>query len=293
MGDFSAARSLGGGTGIKQKDALFGINILLSFVRPVHPFTMKATVLLAALMLTQSFAARSDAKDPRLFEMRTYHAAAGKLDDLHARFRNHTTKLFEKHRMTNIGYWVPVENSDNVLIYVLAFANREARDASFKAFGADPEWQKAAKESEANGKLVTKVDQLFLTATDFSPEVKPSTGAPDRVFELRTYTATPGNLATLHARFRDYTMALFAKHGMTNLFYWQLAPGQPGVDNTLVYLLAHPSVEAAKVSFDAFRADPDWIAAKKASEDKGGGSLTLPDGVKSVFMKATDYSPLR
>ena len=293
MGDFSAPRSLGSGTGIKQKAPLSGINILLSFVRPVHLLTMKATVLLATLMLTQPFAARSAAKDTRLFEMRTYHAAAGKLDDLHARFRNHTTKLFEKHGMTNIGYWVPVENADNLLIYVLAFPSREARDASFKAFGADPEWQKTAKESEVDGKLVTKVDQLFLTATDFSPEVKPATGAGDRVFELRTYTATPGNLPTLHARFRDYTMALFAKHGMTNLFYWQLAPGQPGVDTTLVYLLAHPSVEAAKVSFDAFRDDPDWIAAKKASEDKGGGSLTVPDGVKSVFMKATDYSPLR
>jgi hypothetical protein len=86
-------------------------------------------------------------------------------------------------------------------------------------------------------------------------------------------------------------MALFTKHGMTNLFYWQLLPDQPNAENTLVYMLAHPSVDAAKTSWDAFRADPDWIAAKKASEEKGGGSLTIPDGVKSVFLKATDYSP--
>ena len=113
------------------------------------------------------------------------------------------------------------------------------------------------------------------------------------MFELRTYTTTPGNLPGLHARFRDHTLALFTKHGMTNLFYWQLTPDQKGADNTLAYLLAHASVDAAKASFDAFRADPDWVAAKKASEDKGGGSLTTPDGVKSVFMKATDYSPTR
>jgi len=56
-------------------------------------------------------------------------------------------------------------------------------------------------------------------------------------------------------------------------------------------MLAHNSVDAAKASFEAFRADPDWIAAKNASEEKGGGSLTIPDGVKSVFLKATDYSP--
>src|SRR6476661_752186 len=128
-----------------------------------------------ALLPTADAQERSE----RVYEMRIYWAPEGKLDDLNARFRNHTVKLFEKHGMTNIGYWVPIENSDNELIYVLAFPNREARDASFKAFGADPDWQKAAKESEANGKLVTKVDQLFMNATDFSPQAKPSTGTGD------------------------------------------------------------------------------------------------------------------
>jgi hypothetical protein len=145
-----------------------------------------------------------------------------------------------------------------------------------------------------NGKLVAKVEQLFMTPTDFSPEIKTApAGAAERVFELRTYTTTQGNLPALHDRFRDHTIALFARHGMTNLFYWKLLPDQKDAENTLVYLLAHASVDAAKTSFDAFRADPDWIAAKKASEEKAGGSLTVPDGVKSVFMKATDYSPLR
>src|SRR5258708_10891338 len=74
-------------------------------------------------------------KDTRLFEMRIYYAAPGKLDALHARFRDHTLKLFEKHGMTNIGYWVPVDNTDNKLIYILAFPDREAREKAFKAFG--------------------------------------------------------------------------------------------------------------------------------------------------------------
>jgi hypothetical protein len=80
---------------------------------------------------------------------------------------------------------------------------------------------------------------------------------------------------------------------MTNIGYWVLATGQPGADNTLIYLLAHSSVESGKASFETFRADPDWVAAKKASEEKAGGSLTIPDGVKSVLMTATDYSPMR
>src|SRR5438552_18720490 len=103
-------------------------------------------------------------KDTRLFEMRIYYAAPGKLDALHARFRDHTVKLFEKHGMTNIGYWVPIDNADNKLIYVLAFPDRAARDKAFKSFGADPDWQKASKESEQDGKLVTKVENIFLTA---------------------------------------------------------------------------------------------------------------------------------
>lgn len=254
---------------------------------------MKFLPLFTALMLAASLAASAADKDPRVFEMRTYFAAPGKLDDLNARFRNHTVKLFEKHGMTNLGYWMPIENPDNKLIYVLAFPSREARDASFKAFGADEAWKKARAESEANGKLVAKVESVFLSATDFSPQIQPTTGKGERVFELRTYTTTPNNLPLLDARFRDHTVALFAKHGMTNLFYWHLLPDQPAAENTLIYLLAHASQDAAKASFAAFRANPDWVAAKKASEEKGGGSLTVPDGVKSLFLKATDYSPTR
>ncbi len=256
---------------------------------------MKTLSLLATLLCLSMSTTLAAEKDTRLFEMRTYHAAPGKLDALNARFRDHTTKLFAKHGITNLGYWMPIENSDDLLIYVLAYPNREARDASWKAFGSDPDWKKAQKASETDGKLVKKVDQRFLHATDFSPEFEPGTGAKERVFELRTYTTTPGNLPALHARFADHTMKLFAQHGMTNLVYWQPVPGQPGAENTLLYLLAHDSAEAGAASFKAFREDPHWIAAKTASEEKAGGSLTIPQpaGVVSVFMKPTDYSPTR
>jgi hypothetical protein len=230
--------------------------------------------------------------DTRVYEMRIYWAAEGKLDALHARFRDHTTKLFEKHGMTNVGYWVPLENPERKLIYFLAYPSREEREKSFKAFLADPQWQKAQRESEVNGKLVDKVESRFLQVTDYSPAVKPSkTG--DRVFELRTYTTTPGNLSALNDRFRNHTLKLFEKHGMTNVVYWNMMPDQQGADNTLVYILAHASKQAADKSFAAFRDDPDWVAARKASEEKAGGSLTEKDGVKSVFMRATDYSAIQ
>ena len=253
---------------------------------------MKAALIPLLLAMSPFLAT---AADTLVYEMRTYYAAPGKLDDLNARFRDHTVKLFEKHGMENIGYWVPQDNTNNMLIYVLAYPSREARAKAWRAFGTDPDWQAVVKESEKNGKLVTNIVSRFLTATDYSPGIKPAVGKEPRVFELRTYTASAGNLAALDSRFRDHTMKLFSKHGMENLAYWHLAPNQKGADNTLVYILAHKSKEAAAASFKAFREDPDWVAAKAASEQKAGGSLTEGGmaGVKHTYLNATDYSPTR
>ena len=107
-------------------------------------------------------------KEGPVYELRTYHAHEGKLDALHARFRDHTCALFEKHGMKNIGYWVPVDNKDNKLVYILAFPNKEARKKAFQGFVNDPVWKAAYKASTKDGKLVKKIDSEFLTGTDFS-----------------------------------------------------------------------------------------------------------------------------
>lgn len=245
-----------------------------------------------AMTIATAAATAHAAEDTRCYELRIYHTEPGRLDALHARFRDHTCRLFEKHGMANIGYWVPLNNPDGRLIYVLAYPSREARDASWKAFLDDPDWIAAKKASEESGKIVSKIESTLLTALDFSPEIKPSQAAP-RVFELRTYTTTPGNLDRLLARFRNHTCRLFERHGMTNLFYWRLLPGQPGTDNTLVYFLAHKDELTARTSFAGFRGDPDWKAAREASEAAAGGSLTTPAGVKSEILKPTDYSPTK
>lgn len=242
--------------------------------------------LASALVCAAACAAQIDS---RIYEMRTYYAEPGKLDDLVARFRDHTLKLFEKHGMVNVGYWTPLTNSERKLVYILAFPSREARDQSFKAFGADPEWQKAAKASEVNGKLVTRIESMLMRATDFSPEIEPTkTGSP-RVYELRTYKASPGKFDALLARFRDHTTALFKKHGMTQLGYWVPIEAKDGAGETLIYVLAHKNKAAAEQSFRNFRADPAWLKAKSDSEKEG--SLTLQGGVKSVLMRPTDFSP--
>jgi len=250
---------------------------------------MKLELLILSLLCAVApLAFAADSSGP-VYELRTYYAAPGRLDDLNARFKNHTLKIFEKHGMTNIGYWMPIDNPDHKLIYLLAFPSRDAAKKSWKEFGSDPEWQAAAKASESNGRLVNKVQSVFLTPTDYSPETKPSKAGQSRTFELRTYHAAPDKLDALNARFRDHTVGLFKKHGMTQLGYWVPMDKEKGAADTLIYILAHKSKEAGDASFAAFRADPAWVAAKSASEANG----PLTTKVESVFMAPTDYSPTK
>ena len=122
-----------------------------------------------------------------------------------------------------------------------------------------------------------------------SPTV--SAQAATRVFELRTYTAPEGKLDALNARFRDHTVALFKKHGITSIGYWT-PQDAPTSQNTLVYLISHASREAAKTNWAAFQADPDWVKARTASEVNGRLTVT-PGGVVSVFLTPTNYSPMK
>jgi hypothetical protein len=115
----------------------------------------------------------ADSKSPqRVFEMRTYITNEGKLEALHTRFRDHTNRLFKKHGIELVGYWTPQDKDAgkaNTLIYILAYPSREAAAASWKAFQADPEWQKAREESHKNGVIVKEVKSVFLDPTDYSP----------------------------------------------------------------------------------------------------------------------------
>jgi len=107
----------------------------------------------------------------KVFELRTYTSPDGRLNDLVARFRNDTLRIFEKHGMHNVGYWLPTDApaASNTLVYILAHDSRDAATKSWAAFREDPEWQAVAQRTQANGPIVTKVESLFLEATDFSP----------------------------------------------------------------------------------------------------------------------------
>ena len=226
--------------------------------------------------------------DPRLFELRVYYAPPGKFENIVDRFRQHTLKLFEKHGMENVGYWVPTDTTKHIIYYILAYPNREARDASWKAFGSDPAWKEVVAKTEANGKIVQKVETYFMTATDFSPALKLKKKSPERTFELRTYTGTPGHIEDVLTRFRNHTTKLFEKHGMENIVYFTTVE-KDGAQSKLLYLLAHKSEQAGKESFDSFRKDPNWIKVRDESEKAG----KIVEKVESVYLKPTDYSPMK
>jgi hypothetical protein len=129
----------------------------------------------------------------------------------------------------------------------------------------------------------------FAAGVTLGRRLPPSPPAPEsRVFELRTYTTPPGRLPALERRFREHTMAIFARHGMTNVGYWT-PRDSARASNTLVYLLAYPSREAAARSWANFGRDPEWRRVQAASEADG----KIVDRVESVFLDPTDFSPLR
>jgi hypothetical protein len=258
-------------------------------------------------MLLMTVPAHSD-EDPSgwgVYELRTYLCEPGKLDALHERFRNHTLRLFEKHGMVNVAYWNPTdgEGAKNTLVYLLFHDSREAAKTSWDAFRADPEWKRVAAESqEQHGKILAQPPEaVYMTFTDYSrmwgstdPPPLGTRGPwffPDRskVHELRIYTAAEGKLDALHARFRNHTDRLFGKHGMHSYAYWQ-PMDEPRSENVMLYLLQHDSREAAKTSWDAFRADPEWKRVVRESE-KTGQLLAKPP--EAVFMKPTAFSPRR
>jgi hypothetical protein len=111
---------------------------------------------------------------PRVYELRTYTTEPGRLPALHARFRDHTIKLFEKHGMQNGMYWVPTDEKlkDNTLIYVVSHASQDAAAKSWEAFINDPDWKKVRDASEADGKIVAKVERQYMVLTDYSPVTK-------------------------------------------------------------------------------------------------------------------------
>jgi hypothetical protein len=141
-------------------------------VTKLAQFAVVSAVFVSGFALGGVFQEKAAAQSKnRVYELRTYTAPEGKLGELQARFRNHTVKLFEKHGITNVGYFVPQDApvSQNTLIYLLSYKDRESAKQSWAAFQKDPEWVKAFTASQANGTLTSQVLSVFMDPLDFSP----------------------------------------------------------------------------------------------------------------------------
>jgi len=256
-------------------------------------------------------------RDTRLYELMVYSSSEGKQSEVVSLIATSGVKYMVMHQIRLEAAWIPVDPKDDRVITLVSHQNKSASDASWTAFQKDSGWQSELEKSSKNGRAVKSIERVFLTTNDYGPTFQQSQ-VGNRVFELRTYAATLGNLPALNDRFRNHTLQLFSKHGMTNIVYWLVSPEVPtdiakvvetlsspgtpaaavdpkstATDSTLVYIIAHTSPDSAKASFDSFRQDPDWTKARNDSEAAAGGTLTVKDGVKSLFLNALDFSPLK
>lgn len=225
---------------------------------------------------------------PTYFELRTYYCYPDRLDELLTRFDDHTLALFEKHGMVNMGYWLPIDNTENKLVYLLGYPSRAARDSSWAAFAEDPEWQRVREASIADGPIIDSVTNHFLTYTDYSPQLRAEDSGP-RIFSQRTYYTNPGKLADLHTRFRDHTLEIFENNGMSNIAYFDFDPAEPLAGDAMTYFITFPDTTARRQSWESFGADPAWQAAFQASIVNG----RLVDSITTELLVPTEFSPLR
>ena len=135
------------------------------------PKSLPIAIFSAVLGLIIGTFFTASAQDQKVFELRTYQATPGNLNNLHARFRDHTLRIFRKHGMEIVGFWSPTseDERDDILVYLLAHDSQGAADASWQAFGADPEWDRVSEESNRNGQILAGVERKYMVATDYSP----------------------------------------------------------------------------------------------------------------------------
>lgn len=244
------------------------------------------TLFLAFVLVYSTFAQQAQGLKSNYFELRIYTAHEGKMPDLVKRFQNHTAAIFEKVGMENVAYFLPVDESDNTLTYILGYPDVASRDIMWEKFLNDPEWKKAYQESIVNGPLVKEIKEIYMTlAPELNNTPKPS---PSGIFQLRTYYCHEGRLDNLLARFRDHTQALFEKQGLRNYPYF-LTVEKDGAQSKLVYLLGHESQPAYEQAFQAFIKDPEWIKARDASESDG----KIVEKVDAKFLKTLSFSPMK
>ena len=240
---------------------------------------------------------RETKRDPRLtqgpiYELRIYKANEGRFQHLIKRFRNHTDRIFKKHNLQAMGYWIPTDGSPTSrrrFVYILKHPSRYAAFQNWQRFFTDREWEDVVDRPEFQNLLSEKPVSIFMTENDYSKVAANAIDKPGGVFELRTYVTNPGKLPNLNARFRNHTTTLFNKHGMKNIAYWT-PYDRPDIDNTLIYLIHHTSRQQADANWNAFISDPAWQKVARESQKDGAFLAQRPE---RIYLKPLEFSPLK
>lgn len=224
-----------------------------------------------------------------VYELRIYKANENRLNHLITRFREHTDRIFKRHNMESLGYWIPTDGTvrqKRRIVYILKHSSRYAAYSNWTHFTNDREWQRVIEMPTFKGLLAEKPTSIFMNETEYSNQFGNAINDQTGVFELRTYTAREGQLNTLNQRFKNHTTVLFKKHGMKNLGYWT-AFDTPENKTTLIYMIQHENREQANANWKAFFADPIW---HKAYEESTSDGKLLAKPPEQIYLRPLDIS---
>lgn len=228
------------------------------------------------------------------YELRKYDVMPGKQAALLNRFGSFTVPRWGEYGIQLVGFWTPeMGGFSNQIIYILAWESFEERMTKFPAWQRDPERTKVFEESERDGPLVRRVNNLLMEPTDFCqlergiPYGPDATAREPYLFELREYDAMPGKRGALVQRFGSFTSGCFERHGFRQVGYW--TPVMGGTNQQLIYMLAWESYEERRRCFDEFRADPERQRAFAESEKDG----LLVERTANVMTRPTAFSPIK
>ena len=227
-----------------------------------------------------------------LYELRIYQASEGRFQHLIKRFREHTDRIFKKHGLKALGYWIPTDGSvkkRRKFVYLLQHPSRYEAYRNWTNFFNDKEWERVMDKPEFQGLLSEKPTSIFLSLNDYSVAARNDIEKPGGSFELRTDVVNPGKLPMLNARFRKHTTSLFNQHGIQNVSYWTPFD-QPDSKDTLIYLVHHANRKQADLNWEAFGQDPEWKKVARESQIQGKLLARPPE---RLYLKALDFSPLR
>ncbi len=227
-----------------------------------------------------------------VYELRIYAANEHRFAHLIKRFREHTDRIFKKHELEPVGYWIPTEGPPKKrrrFIYILRHSSRYEAFRNWNRFTNDKEWQSVLDLPEFKGLLAEKPQSIFMTANDYFAIEKAKQPPQEGTYELRTYTTNPGKLNALNARFSNHTTQLFEKHGIHNVGYWTPLE-TPDSKNTLIYLIHHANRKQADLNWQAFNTDPQW--RKVVHQSQTNGKL-LEISPERIYLKPMEFSPLK